>query len=280
MKATLLLLVLSALTQAAEIRWTAEGTVDSVTGTGFPTGGVEPGSAVFLEMSYDSGATVDDRNFIAYPLGTWFGEARFIEQIGLRISVRIGQQVWTGLLPATGTSLDVIVTSCWDIGQGTTGHSPDKMTVILNEGSGGTFPSFPYSGGQTDKQLRIDISDSTTPAQLFDIHTLPGTTTDTSHVTSATGSISVGSDLIAFTLAPPTVRVSGPPVPSVITQTVPGVEVSWESELGQKYRIDESDDLSVWHKLSSHTGTGATLTVPLTPFGDHPARRFYQVVEE
>jgi hypothetical protein len=219
--------------QAEEIRWTALGTVTSVTGTGFSETGVTADDEVCVEMSYDSGATAEG---ITELFGV-FAEARFLGEIDLRIAVRIRGQTWSGALPAASSPTNAIVTSCWDNASGT----PDELAVRLRTTDGATFPSFPHTGTATDRQLAIDILDNTAPAELFQRLILPGTTVDTSQATMAGGSIESGTDAINFEIELATLRVGGPPIAWGVATALSGdPDVSTNGTLAYAYNIGGS----------------------------------------
>lgn|GEM_PF-3853393 len=284
MKASILFLSLVALACGDEVRWTAVGTVASVSGSGFSATGASPGAAVSVEMSYDSGATLDEQSFLIFPGAgdgggdAYAGRAHFYGAVGLRIAIRVGELVWEGRLPevARNQLTPTIETVSWDLG-----GAPDTMSVDLREAEGASFPEFSFGGAPGERRLEIELTDSVTPCELLYIHVLPPTTTDTSQVTAASGAVRAGGESITFTLDPATVRVSGPPVPASISARKSGVDLSWPSEDGKTYRIEDSGDFRVWRKVGeSELGSGEVMVVPLSPFGEHPERRFYRVFEE
>lgn len=265
--------MISAPLAADEIRWTASGSVTSVTGSGFSEQGVAVSETVSIEMSMDSDATLDGRSFI--PIGEAFaGRAHFHGAIGLAIKVRIGSRTWESRLTqvAQNPSSPTIETVCWDLA-----GNPDTMAVILRESEGGEFPQFPFDGTPSTRVMEVTIADNTSPAELFEIHILPPTTTNTSHVTDATGAIRSGDEAISFALDPETVRVSGPPVPASIARTETGVELTWPTDIGQTYRIEDTGDFRIWRTVTTEEANADSLSVPLEPFGEFPNSRFYRV---
>jgi hypothetical protein len=257
---------------AAEIRWTARATVSSISGTAFSVPGVATGQAVEIEMVYDSNTDVNGRSFL--PIESAFaGRAWFYGQADLGITVRIGENTWTGAMPTIAFGTNVMESVCWDFG-----GNPDWFKVTLDSARGGTFPSFPQSGNELVRALVLEFRDDTSPAELFDIHVLPDSVTNVCAMTSATGSITAGTSTLAFTIDPSSVSVSQPRVPVSIAQVNGGIQLSWESELGKNYRVEGSSDLRCWSQEALQSGNGALRQQLLTPFATY-SKRFYRVVE-
>ena len=258
---------------AAEVKWTATGTVGSVSGTGFAGTGVTAGDAVELEMTYDSNAEVKALSFLPI-LGAINGRAQFIGDIDLSVRVLINGQEWSGELPTTVGSLNVLSSNCWDFA-----GNPDVFSVDLDTEAGGTFPSFPVNEEGLSKEIRLEFADRTSPAELFEVHVLPDNLSQVCEMTSATGSVSAGTSTIAFTLDPETVRITLPPVPASISKVEGGIQMTWDSEVGKSYRLEGTSDLKVWSIEGVYGGTGLPLQPILNPFGTYD-KRFYRVVEQ
>ena len=257
---------------AAEVRWTARGTVSSVSGTSFSGTGTTVGNEVVIEMVYDSNASVSPRSYL--PIGaSTSGQAWFYGNVNLGISIGIGANTWSGAMATIPTNTNVMDSNCWD-----GGGNPDIFKVTLDAARGGTFPSFPQNGVETTRALKLEFRDDTTPAQLFDVHVLPSSVTNVCEMTSAKGSVVVGSSTIAFTIDPASVRVTLPQVPVTIAQTGGGIELGWQSESGKVYRIEGSSDLKCWSNEGIAFGNGDKLQEALTPFGSY-SKRFYRIVE-
>ncbi|GAA5478066.1 hypothetical protein Hhel01_01564 [Haloferula helveola] len=255
---------------ASEVLWAGKGAVSTVGGTGFT--GVAAEDEVEIQLAYDSDALVDDRSFLVFD-GAVAGRAWFYGQVNLAVTVRIGELTWAGTIANIPDGTSIMESVCWDFG-----GNPDRFTVILDAERGGSFPSFPYSGVESARELKIEFLDSTSPAELFDVHVLPDGVANICEMTSASGSIRAGSDLISFVIDPKSVRVSQPRVPVVLTRTAGGLQFEWETEIGTSYRLESSSDLWCWVIEDTVGGTGLTVQRNLNPFGTY-FRRFYRVVE-
>jgi hypothetical protein len=257
---------------AAEIRWTARGTVSSITGGAFSGTGVVTGSAVEIVLVYDSQTEVNGRSYL--PIGgSLAGRAWFYGAAKLGITVKIGGNTWSGEMPNIPAQVDVMESVCWDFG-----GNPDLFYVTLDAARGGIFPSFPHAGNETIRALKLEFRDETSPAELFNVHVLPDSLTQVCAMTSATGAIQAGASTLAFTLNPATVNVTLPRVPVALNQTATGIELIWQTETGKSYRIEGTSDLRCWSDEGIHLGTGALERQSLTPFATYP-KRFYRIVE-
>lgn len=223
-------------------------------------------------MVYDSATEVVGRSFL--PAGESFaGRAWFRGAADLGITVKIGDNTWSGEMPSIPTGVNVMESFCWDFG-----GNPDWFNVTLDAARGGTFPSFPHSGNESTRALKLEFRDDTAPAELFNIHVLPDSLTQLCAMTSATGSVQAGSSTLAFTLNPATVTVTLPQVPVALNKTATGIELFWESEFGKSYRIEGTSDLRCWSEEGVHLGNGTLIQQSLTPFEIYP-KRFYRIVE-
>lgn len=257
---------------AAEIRWTAKGTVSSVSGASFIGTGVVEGNTAEVTLTYDSNTPVEGRSFL--PIGSYLaGRAWFTGNANLGITVKIGANVWTGEMPNIPKETNVMESVCWDLG-----GNEDWFNVTLDAARGGTFPSFPQSGSETARSLMVEFRDELIPAELFDIHVLPNSVSNVCAMTSAKGSIKAGSSTIAFTIDPKSVHVTQPQVPVSISKTGTGIRLTWDSALGKVYRIEGSSNLRCWSPEGIYTGTGESRQQDFTPFGTYPSR-FYRIVE-
>ncbi len=169
--------------------------------------------------------------------------------------------------------VNVMESVCWDFG-----GNPDWFNVTLDAARGGTFPSFPHTGNETIRALKLEFRDDTSPAELFNVHVLPDSLTQVCAMTSATGAVQAGSSTLAFTLNPSSVSVTLPAVPVSMNKTATGIELFWESEAGKSYRIEGTSDLRCWSDEGFHFGTGSMIQQNLTPFATYP-KRFYRIVE-
>ena len=257
---------------AAEIRWTARGTVSSVSGSGFSGIGVSVSNTAEFEMVYDSDILIQPRSFL--PIGAAiYGTAWFHGTANLRITVKVGGQTWTGEMPEIPSDVDVMELSCWD-----SGGNPDVFKLNLDAARGGNFPSFPQSGVVTTRALKLEFRDTTSPAELFNVHVLPDSLTKVCEMTSATGSIVAGTSSIAFILDPKSVGATLPQVPVSISREGPGIQLAWKTDPGKTYRIEGSSDLRCWSSEGVFPGTGGIFQQALTPFGIYP-KRFYRIAE-
>jgi len=249
------------------------GSVTSVTGSDFAGSGVAATDLVEFEMTNDSNAQVKTLSFLPI-LGALSGRAQFIGAIDLAVTIRIGGQEWTGELPATGTYLNVLSSNCWDFG-----GNPDIFQVDLDTAGGGTFPSFPVDNAELAKEISLDFRDSTSPAELFEVHILPDNLSQVCEMTTASGAVKAGSSTISFTLDPASVRITLPPVPASLAKVEGGIQLSWDTEIGKTYRLEGTSDLKTWGIEGIYSGTGEPRQPVLNPF-DTYSRRFYRVVEQ
>lgn len=257
---------------AAEVRWTASGTVSTISGTAFSGTGAATGSAVEIVMVYDSKTEVNGRSYLPID-GAIAGRAWFRGAANLGITVKIGGNTWSGEMPSIPAGVNVMESVCWDFG-----GNPDWFNVTLDAARGGTFPSFPQAGNETTRALKLEFRDDTTPAELFDVHVLPDSLTNLCAMTSASGAVQAGTSTLAFTLNPATVAVTLPRVPVALNKTVTGIELFWESEFGKTYRIEGTSDLRCWSEEGIEPGNGTLIQRNLTPFATYP-KRFYRIVE-
>ncbi|MEK7952742.1 hypothetical protein [Luteolibacter soli] len=258
---------------ASEVRWTARGTVSNLTGTVLTGTGVVAGDAVEISMGYDSNTQVVTKSI--FPLGDGFaGTAWFYGTPNLEITVKIRNQVWTGQLPTILDTANVMESSCRDY----TGGSPDWFRVTLDAARGGTFPSFPQTGSETVRALKLEFRDDTAPATLFNVLTLPTSTTSVCAMTSGTGTVQAGTSAINFSITPSSVQISQPTVPTTISKTATGIRLSWKTVLGKSYRIEGCTNLRCWSSEGEEEGTGSTLTKDF-PLSETDTKYFYRVVE-
>jgi hypothetical protein len=258
---------------AAEIRWTAQGTVSAVSGGALGDTGVTSGNTVEVTMTYDSNTAVEARSYLPVQ-GAIGGRAWFTGAANLGITVKIGDKVWTGEMPNVPSTTNVMESVCWDFG----GPS-DWFNITLDAARGGTFPSFPHTGNDAVRSLTVEFRDDLFPGDLFDIHVLPNSVSNLCAMTSATGSIMAGTSTIAFTIDPTSVQVSQPRVPTSISRTETGIRLDWNTESGKSYRIEGSANLRCWSAEGIYSGTGTSQHLDLTPFATYPTR-FYRIVEQ
>jgi len=258
---------------ASEIRWTAHGTVSSLSGAAFSSTDVTAGNDVEIVMAYDSATEVAGRSLLFYPGGAVAGRAWFYGSVNLSITVKIGENTWTGQVPTLTNSMNVMESVCYDFG-----GPYDWFKVTLDSARGGTFPSYPHTGNESVRALTLEFRADSSPPNLFDVHVLPDSITNLCDMTSATGSIEAGSSLINFTINPSSVSITRPQVQASVSKISDGVQLSWETELGKSYRIEGSSNLRCWSDDGVFPGTGGTLQQNLTPFTLH-TRRFYRISE-
>jgi hypothetical protein len=257
---------------ASEVKWTARGTVTSVSGAAFSGTGTTAGHAVEIVLVYDSNTFVDGRTFLPIN-GALAGRAWFTGAADLGIHVKIGDNTWSGEMPVVPAGTNVMESVCWDFG-----GSPDTFVVTLDSARGGSFPSFPHAGNESVRALKLDFRDETSPAELFDVHVLPDSVTKVCAMTKASGSVVAGSSTLSFTLDPSTVHITQPRVPVTLVKDGNSIHLSWQSEVGIAYRIEGSSDLRCWSEEAIQSGNGLVRQQTLTPFATHP-KRFYRIVE-
>jgi len=261
---------------AFPITWTGTAAVTSVTATAFP--GVTVGDPVAVEFSYDSGCEAHGLSFL--PIGGAFKyKTEFTGDVDLKMSVTIGGQVWRALLPVSAPNgVTAILSDAWD-----GGGSPDKFAVTVSSAEVGdsipSFPDFPYQGINTARQIEVTMNDTVGPCLFMTGTTLPNGKTPVGEITTASGAIRAGNQFILFTLAPASIRVSEPPIPLTFQRTGGGISLRWPGVEGASYRLEECDELDQWVPVSVHPGQGVEIVVSLTPFAQHPKRRFYRVVQ-
>ena len=258
---------------ASEIRWTARGTVSSLSGGALSAMGVTAGNEVEITMTYDSATQVRSRSLLFYPEGVVAGRAWFHGSANLSVTVKIGENIWTGEMPNVSSETNVMESVCYDLG-----GSSDWFKVSLDAARGGTFPGFPHTGNESVRALSLEFRDDSWPSELFDVHTLPDSVTNLCEMTSAIGSIQAGNSAISFMIDPSSVHITRPRVPVSISQISNGIRLAWETELGKSYRIEGSANLRCWSDEGVHTGTGETRQQDLTPFALQP-KRFYRISE-
>ena len=100
---------------AAEVRWTAQGTVSSISGAAFSGTGVVSGSAVEIVLVYDSKTEVNGRSYLPID-GAIAGRAWFRGAANLGITVKIGDNTWSGEMPNIPAGVNVMESVCWDFG--------------------------------------------------------------------------------------------------------------------------------------------------------------------
>ena len=257
---------------AAEVRWTVRGTVSSISGGAFAGTGVVTGNAVEVVMVYDSQTRVEGRSFLPIN-GVFAGRAWFTGAANLGITVKIGNHTWSGGIPNIPSGINMMESVCWDLG-----GNPDWFNVTLDAARGGSFPSFPHTGNEPSRSLKLEFRDDTSPADLFNIHVLPDSLTQVCAMTSATGAVQAGSSILAFTMIPSSVNVTLPRVPVALNKTATGIELLWETKNGKTYRIEGTSDLRCWSDEGIHSGTGTLKQQNFTPFATYP-KRFYRIVE-
>jgi uncharacterized repeat protein (TIGR02543 family) len=185
---------------AAEIRWSAEGTVNNAT-TGFAA---SVGDPVTVKFSYDSAATAVVRSQFSFGASS-YALTEFCNAISLSVEVTIGQSVWSGKVPTSAPSGTLaLLTDAWS-GSG----SPDKFTVLASSSDAGVFAPFPYTGSSQDRSIQIVLTDATAPTGFLTPMVLPKADTLVSEITAASGFISAGEDRIDFTLLPASIGVVG-----------------------------------------------------------------------
>jgi hypothetical protein len=276
----LIFLPLASPTNAEEIRWTASGTVTTVS-AGFGAF-ASVGNPVLVKFSYQTGASLDTSSFLTN--GEWsYAKTEFYGNIGLTMEVTIGSSTWKGQIPtcAMGGTL-ALLTDAWD------GPNPadtaDVFTALASSADSGTFSPFPYTGSNTARGIQVVLRDNTPPAEFIPIATLPDETSNVGSITAGSGFVSAGVERVNFTLNPASVAVTkdAPPIPLKISHTLTGIELRWPSETGVTYRLEEGDSLTTagWTAYDTYTGSGSEIVVSLNPFNNHPTRRFYRVVTE
>jgi hypothetical protein len=117
MKASPLIVFLFGITNlaASEVRWTARGTVSSLTGAAFAETDVAAGDIVEISLVYDSNSQVNGQSYL--PIGEVIaGRAWFHGAVGLGITVKIGDKIWTGEMPNIPSTENVLESVCWDFG--------------------------------------------------------------------------------------------------------------------------------------------------------------------
>ena len=257
---------------AAEIRWSATGSVSNVT-TGFAA---SVGDPVSVKFSYDSGATAAVRSQFAFGASS-YALTEFCNAISLSMEITIGQRIWSGKVPTSPPSGTLaLLTDAWS-GNG----SPDKFTVLASSADAGVFAPFPYTGSNQDRSIQIILADATVPTGFLAPMVLPKADTQVSEITAASGFISAGEDRIDFTLLPASVKVASdePAFALTLNRTVTGIELRWPTVNGMSYRLEEGDTLADWQTYATYVGTGEEIVIDLNPYIEHPLRRFYRVMK-
>lgn len=269
MKLSAFLVLLLALPAAAiETRWTATGTVSTVTGTGLTA---TAGAPVTVKFSYDSAATVDPKlSFSSFSNIYYYGA------INLAMEVSIGESKWTASLPVAPAS-EVIYAEARNA-------ATDLFTVKATTDNTATFPLFPYSGSATSRSISVNLQDNHNPSLLLTPQVFPDQDScNPSTLSAATGEIKAGTDSIKFNINLTSVTVeTGTSFKVTIEQTATGIRLRWPTEEDVIYLLFESDDCVDWgDEPAIHVGDGQECVVELPNIiAEHPHRRFFKVETE
>lgn len=255
---------------AIETRWTAAGTVTSVTGTGLTA---TVGAPVNVKFSYDSGATLHAPvNLPGLSNYTYYGA------VNLQMEVAIGESKWSVSLPATPPEAPAEV--IYAEGRN---NATDILRVTGGTSNSASFPSFPYTGSATSRSVVVELRDNHAPSLLLKPQAFPNQNTcNPSTLSSATGEIKAGTDSIKFNINLTSVTVeTGTQFKVTIERTATGVRLRWPTETGVFYTLNESENSKDWDLRSSYDGDGQERVVEIPDaFTEHPRRCFYRVESE
>lgn len=259
-----------------EVRWTVEGAVTSVVGAGFPSP-VAVGEAVEVEMSYTSEVQTRGLSLTTFPAGSRNGTGRFYGDINLTITVRMGSEVWSAVLPTVPDSLNAFYSDCWDSVANPAAMLTEFIEAELTEADGADFTRFSFSGPQANRSLSLEFRDSVYPTDFLSIQIPPNSLTKVSAMTAGTGQVAAGGSRFTFSLDPATLAIREPQVDVALVRGEADLNLTWATESGSFYRVDSSENLRDWTFFRGVSGTGQEATRTVTPSGEEP-KRFFRVV--
>jgi hypothetical protein len=258
-----------------EITWTATGTVDAVTGSGFAAVGA--GDAVTVKFSYQTGLTAATAS--QFIIGSsFYSDTEFTGSIGLKCEVTIGADTWKAELPTSPAGgVKALHTVAWS------GNGPsDIFNITASSQDAAVFAPFPFPTVPTSRSIGFVLRDGTQPSQFIQAGKLPMDWSEVAQLTSASGFVQADGDRLDFTLAPSSVRVaSDTPAPVLdVARTEDGIALKWTGASGVLYQLQECDALGAWQVTGTFDGFDSEIVVDILLSGGQPPRRFYRVVTE
>lgn len=240
--------------------------------TGFAGLGIEPGSAVQFEFSYDDAAMVTPIE----SLGAAYSRVEYRDGINLEATVSTGAWSWRGTLASgTGGNPTTLEIADFNPDFGTA----DVWMVTIPRSEGAEFPAFPGGEGDLmsftfrDDEVPLDFIGSV--VLFFPLLNLEGITQASGLVRSAAG------DQLRFSIDPSAIRITKE-VPLASVDFADGmVTLAWEAEFDERYTIYWSDSLEdgTWVELTTVIGDDFVESVSFEPVGGSRAQ-FYRIVQQ
>lgn len=269
---------------AAEVKWTARGSVSFVLGADLtPLASIA--DPVQIEFSYDNTATGEIFTQLFSPRTDqlFWEQAEYSQDVDIDIKITIRGNTWHGTL-TSGTDAPFRTIEIQDVRVG--GGTKDffKLNVAANDGA--SFPSFPGVAEGDRRILNVEFSDAA--PELEDLPDYINSTAlkcvsqSVSRVTAAKGSVSTGmGQLINFTIDPTSISTELVGVSSIRITSVKFVDdalnITFDSEPGKFYVIEALDEFSCWQEVSSEFAIGSETTARLFPF---LPKEIYRIVLE
>lgn len=271
-----LVLTICGLAHGDRVQWTGTGTVTSVTGA-FDEGGIAADDQVSMTFSYDDDAEFDQRKDIPPPFSE--RERDYYSDVNLSMTVTVGDHTWEGSVVSgvLGLPLTLFVR---------TGNFSEKFEPLLREEEMAEFTSFPFDAEMGDNTIGMKFDGN---APVFLQSGIEVDSINPLEITNATGSITTGGNgnTLAFSLEIGSIRVSPPdegpvddePLVLSIETGETTVSLSWETEVGVSYQLQEAAGLEEddWTTVEATAGTGETVTSSRLRSAE---TRFYRLIRE
>ncbi len=275
--------------RAAEVRWTATGTVSFVLGADLGQIAAIT-DEVSLELSYDNGSpgTIFSQLFSPTTDQLFWQEEEYYDGVNVEMKITIGAHTWHGMVDS-GSAGPPRTMEIRDVKVG--GDTVDFFKVNVTGEDGGTFPSFP--GGAplgVNPSMRLDFrQEALEPGpgpDYLDTTDLKCVSQSVSRITQATGSISSGGgppQIINFIIDPATIETELVGVERIELKQVsydPEFEeilLTWTSVPGTFYVIQVLGDDLCWREKASTFADGTETTWPVFPFRESEV---YRVIVE
>lgn len=271
---------------AAEVRWTAAGTVNSVNGSGM-SAVADPSDPVTITLTYNNEAVREALAVSEFPGGWSHLEYRVDIQVDL--TIMIGENTWRGTLTTGGEGLPrAIEVVDFEVGP----ETKDEFRVALSAADGANFPAFVGVAAGAESRLLLNFSDSTSvpgdpkeaPNYLGEA-SLVCVSDGVTRITEARGTIDGGGgETIGFTIDPGTIRTELVGVQALeITHLsydpeLIEVTIGWTAEIGKRYRIQYLNEFLCWTTLLSVTADQVNEMETFFPSGFED-REIYRVAE-
>ena len=279
----------SATGYAAEVRWTASGTVNFVVGAGLAQLAAvdEP---VSLELSYNNASegTIVRQLFSPATDQLFWQEEEYYDGVDIDMKISIGGHTWRGTIGSGSEGLPRTI-EIRDVRVG--GDTVDFFKVNVTGEDGGTFPSFPGGAAPgANASMRLNFRQEAPEVgpgpDYLDSTDLKCVSQSVSRITEASGSIALGGgppQLINFSIDPATIETELVGVETIELKEVsydPEFEeilLTWTSVPGTFYVIQVFGDDLCWREKASTFAEGTETTWPVFPFRES---EIYRVIVE